>query len=345
MNVRIFCKIVSLTIFLSLSIFLSSGVAESFPFRTLSLGEQIPDVSLVKATDNSKLSIHELQGSPAVLVFWGGDLDTKKKRAITALSELQELLPFFAEKNISFTAINVQGDSDATIAEITQAAGLTVPVYLDPEQQAYASLGIYIMPSVLLLDKNGVTIAGMGYSKDMTATLKGEVEILLGDKTREQVEAELHPVMEEKSKEEKEGNRRLGMGHVLARKGQLEAAQREFQAAIASNPKLAEAHVELGCLLLQLGKIDEAQKSLDAGLDIDQDSLRGEICSAQVLAAQGEVDTALDDLKAMLFRNGRNAELHFVLGTLYEKQENYSMATKEFRKSYELLQRSSSLEE
>ncbi len=345
MNVRIFCKILSLTILLSLYTFISSGVAESFPFRTLAVGEPIPDVTLTKAADNSKLSLHELQGSPAVLLFWGGDVAAKKKRAITALTELQELLPFFAEKNVAFTAINAQGDSDATIAEIVQTAGLTAPVYLDSSQQAYGSLGIYIMPSVLLIDKNGMTVAGMGYSKDMTATLKGEIEILLGEKTRAQVEAELHPVMKVKSTEEKEGNRRLGMGHLMARKGQLEAAEREYQAALATNPKLAEAHVELGCLYFQLGKIEEAQKSLDSGLDLDPDSLRGEICSAQVIAAQGDVDTAVGDLKAMLFRNSRNAELHYVLGTLYEKKENHSMAAKEYSKAYELLLRSSNLEE
>jgi Tfp pilus assembly protein PilF len=103
--------------------------------------------------------------------------------------------------------------------------------------------------------------------------------------------------------------------------------------------------VELGCLYFQLGKIAEAQKSLDTGLGIDSSSLRGEICAAQVTAAQGDVDTALDDLKSMLFRNARNAELHYVLGTLYEKKENHSLAAKEFRKSYELLSRSAHFEE
>lgn len=345
MNMRIFCKTASLTILLSLYTFLSSGVAESFPFRTLAVGEQIPDATMVKTTDNSKLTIHQLKGTPVVLTFWGGDVEAKKKRSITALRELQALLPFFAAKNIAFKAINVQGDSDAIISEIVEAAGLTAPVYLDSDQQAYGALGIYIMPSVLLLDKEGRAVAGMGYSKDMTATLKGEIEILLGEKTRDQVEAELHPVMKDKSPEEKEAIRRLGMGHAMTAKGQLEAAEREYRAAIAVNPRLAEAHIELGCLLFQLAKIAEAQESLDTGLTLDSSSLRGEICAAQVAAAQGDVDTALEDLKAMLFRNGRNAELHYVLGTLYEKKANHTMAAAEFRKAYELLDRRGNFDE
>lgn len=345
MNTHTFSKILFLTIFLSLFTFLSSGIAESFPFRTLSAGEKVPDATLVNAADNSTLSIHQLKGAPALLVFWGGDQDSKKKRAISALSELQQLLPFFTERKIALKIINAQGDSDATITEVAQASGLSVPIYLDQEQQAYTALGIYIMPSVLLLDQNGIAIAGVGYSKNMTAHIKGEIEILLGEKTREQVEAELNPVMVEKSHEVKEGNRSLNMGLVLSHKGQLEEAEREFKAALENNPKLAKAHIELGCLYFQLGKIEDAQKSLDAGLNINPDSLRGEICFAQVTAAQGDVDTALDDLKAMIFRNARNAELHYVLGTLYDKKNDHPMAAKEYSKAYELLLRSSTLAE
>ena len=345
MHTRISCKIVLLTLVFSLSIFLSSGVAESFPFRSLAVGDAIPDATLLNPTDNSKIHLHDLKGSPAILVFWGGDLAAKKKRAVTALSEIEELLPFLTEKNITVRVINAQGDSEATIAEVTEAAGLSLPVYLDFNHQAYGELGIYIMPSVLLLDKEGVTVAGMGYSKKMTATLKGEVEILLGDKTREQVEAELNPVMVDKSATEKEGNRHLNMAEMLIRKGQPEAAERELLAALESNPKLAEAHVELGCLYFQQGKMVEARHNLDSGLDLNPDSLRGEICAAQVTAHEGEVDLAIEDLQAMLFRNSRSAELHYALATLYEMQENHRLAAQEYRKSYDLLLRSSNLDE
>ncbi|MDA3832888.1 MAG: tetratricopeptide repeat protein [Spirochaetales bacterium] len=340
MTIRILGKIFVLTLLLSFSIFLDSGVAESFPFRSLAVGEKIPDGVLVNSGDQSTFSFRELQGKPVVLVFWGGDLEVKKQRSIAALTELQGLAPFLAEKNIVLKLINAQGDSQAVIDEVIQASGFMGPVYLDPEQKVYGTLGVFIMPAVLLLDENSVAVAGTGYSKDMTASLKGEVEILLGEKTPEQVEAELHPVMVEKPKAEVAANRHLHMGNVLASKGQLEEAQREFKAAIEKNPSLAEAFIELGCLYYTLGEIEEAAKSLDTGLVLNPDSLRGEVCFAQVTAAQGDVDGALDDLKAMLFRNSRNAELHYVLGTLYDKKGDPVQAAAEYSKAYELLLRS-----
>jgi tetratricopeptide (TPR) repeat protein len=345
MTIRIICKISLLTLFLSFSIFLDSGVAESFPYRNFALGDVVPDGVIVNSEDQSTFSLHDLKGQPAILLFWGGDLEAKKKRAVTALTELQNLKGFFAEKNVTVTVINDQGDSNDVITEVREASGLTYPIYVDPDQKLYGTLGLYIMPAVLLIDKDGRAVAGMGYSKDMTAILKGEVEILMGEKTRAELEAQLHPVMVEKSKDEVLANRHLNMGYVLSRKGQIEEAQREFKNALVTEPKLAAAHIELGCNYFTLGDVEEAAKALDIGLDLDPDSLRGEICYAQVLAAEGEIDGALEDLQTMLFHNGRNAELHYVLGTLYSQKGVYDKAAKEYRKAYELLLRKTHLSE
>ncbi len=345
MSVRIPCKIILLTLFISFHIFLDLGVAESFPFRDLAVGQHLPGGSIVNGTDQTTFPLARLQGHPAVLLFWGGDIEMKKARAIAALAELQGLAPFLAERQIAFKVINAQGDTSDIIDEVVAASGLMAPNYLDPDQKLYGEFGVFIMPAVLLVDKEGVVVAGMGYSRDMTTNLKGEIQVLLGEKTREQIAAELHPVMVQKTKEEKDANRSLSMGGVLVRKGQLDEAKREFQAAVLRNPKLADAFIELGCVEFQLGALEESVRNLEIGLELKPDSLRGEICFAQTTAAQGDVDTALEDLQAMLFRNGRSAELHYVLGTLYEKKEAWVKAAGEFRKSYELLLRSTLLQE
>lgn len=338
-------KIIVLTLFISFSICLDSGVAQSFPFRNLAVGKPLPAGTIVDSADRTAFSLDALHGRPAVLLFWGGDIEMKKKRAITALTELQGLAPFLAERNISVKVINAEGDSLTIIKEVIAASGLTEPVYVDPDQKLYGELGVFIMPAVLLLDNDGVIVAGLGYGKDMTATLKGDIQIMLGEKTPEQLEAELHPVMIEKTKDEKDANRYLNMGKVLVHKGQFDEAKKEFQTALSRNPKLAEAFVELGCVDFQLGELDESAKNLDLGLELDPDSLRGEICFAQTTAAQGDVDTALDDLQEMLFRNGRNANLHYVLGTLHEQKGDLAKAAVEYRKAYELLFRSTQLKE
>lgn len=326
-------------------LFISTGSAESFPFRSVSLGSQLPDVKIVEQGSNKPLHFHELKGKPAVIVFWGADIPSKKSRSVEALSQVQQLTPLLEQRGIRLVVVNVQGDAAATINEVKAEAGLTTPVYLDPDNHAYGTMGIYIMPSFLLTDKDSKIVAGAGYSRQMIAQLKAEVDVLLGSKTREQVEAELHPTNVEQSHEVKTAIRHFGMGKVMTDKGQLEAAVREYQQALASNPKMGEAYIELGCVEAELGKLKEATDSLAKGRALTPNSLRGEICMARIKSAQGADDEALEDLKVLVFRNNREPELHYTIGTIHAKKANHAEAATEFRKAYELLHKRQQFEQ
>ena len=76
---------------------------------------------------------------------------------------------------------------------------------------------------------------------------------------------------------------------------------------------------------------------MDASYEINPDYLPANICDARVMAEEGNVEDAVGDLKALLFRNSRNPDLHFALGLLYEKQQKFTEAASEYRKAYELV--------
>ncbi|MGV1100017.1 tetratricopeptide repeat protein [Thiovibrio sp. JS02] len=338
MKNKSFLQAVVLFFFVSFCTFITTGAAESFPFRAISPGERIPDVKVAGLAAGKEIALRPPQNRPALLVFWGADLPTKKERSILALRQIRELLPFLAEKKVDLLIVNAQGDAQAVVNEVVSSSGMTEPVYIDQEQKAYGALGIFVMPSLLLLDKDGTAVAGLGYSKEMKQRLQGEIEIMLGEKTRAQVDAELNPTMSDKSKEDKDATRHLNLGKVMRDKGQLESAQHEFQQAIALNPKLGEAYIEMGCVSVELGKLEEGQDALDKGLDLlPGGSLAGEICSAQIKAAKGSVDEALDDLQPLVFRNNRNPQLHYAIGSFHAAKGKHQEAAQEFRKAYELL--------
>lgn len=326
-------------------IFISSGLAESFPFRSVDIGSPLPDAKIVEQAANKPLQLRELKGKPAVLFFWGADVPTKRQRAVEALGQVQQLTPFLEQHGIRLVVINAQGDPAAVINEVRSEAGLTAPVYIDPDNHVYGTMGLYIMPSFLLVDKDGKIIAGAGYSKQMTTQLRGEVDILLGMKNRQQMEADLHPTNVDKSPETKTAIRHFNMGKVMAEKGQLEAAVREYQQAVASDPKMGEAYIELGCTEVELNKLQEATGSLGKGRALTPGSLRGEICMARIKSAQGALDEALEDLKLLAFRNNREPELHYTIGTIHAKKANHAEAAAAFRKAYELQRKKQQFEQ
>ncbi|MBU1139988.1 MAG: redoxin family protein [Proteobacteria bacterium] len=337
--------IVLILFFTGLFILTDIGLAKSFPFRALSIGKPIPDAQFVGYKGEETKSIHSFAGKPLLLALWGGDLEAKKKRAVTTLKTVQELEPYLKEKGISVLVVNMQNDQQNVVDEVTALSGLTMPVYKDASQDAYTRFGVYVLPSILLIDKNGNVSGGLGYSKDIVQRLRGEVDVMLGLMTPEELEADLNPVMKEAPKEHKLAMRHMQMGTVMKNKGMPDAAIRELMKALELDPALHDARVELGCLYLEKGALDDAIRELEAGLAGNPESIEAEICLARVSAEMGEVDEAVMDLKALLFRNGRNSDLHYYLGTFQERQKKYEESAQSYRKAFELLQRNTMIHE
>ncbi len=322
-----------------------TGRAESFPFRSLEIGNPVPDVTLAGYKNTSGTSLHSQKGKPLLLLFWGGDLAAKKKRTIKVMKVVQGMSAKLKKNGVHLLVVNVQNDTDAVVKEVTKASGLTAPLYMDSNRNVYGKFGLYVLPSMLMVNKQGKVTGGVGYSKDIAQRLQGEVDIMLGTKSRKTLEAELNPKIKEIPEGEKQALRHLKMGINLVHKGMQDSAVREFSKALELNSKLAEAKVELGCIYVEQDKLDDAVTELEAALQQKPKLLKAEICLARVSAKMGEVAEALDDVQALLFRNGRSPELHFLEGELQEQLGHLDKAAKSYKKAFELLQRKDLLHE
>lgn len=322
-------------------VFSGYGEANSFPFRSVNVGDPLPAVTVKSMLNQQEESLAKFKGKPLVLVFFGADIPTKKERSVKALKALEKMSPFLESKGVSVVTVDAQGDDTDMINEVISEASLTFPVYVDFARQAYGNLGIFVMPSIMLVAADGTVAAGMGYSHDMDQRLKGEIEVMVGEKTRAQVEEELRPEMVEKSQEEKGAHRYYNLGMTMIERGQPEAAMREMAKAIGLEPEMGKAHVQLGCLQLDDGQLDAARASLAKGTELAPDMLEGKICTARLEAKDGNLDEAIDDINFMMLRSSRSPILHYVLGTMLEAKDEKGNAMQEYRKAYELLEKSS----
>jgi len=333
---KISSRLFFLVVFSLIFLICGASQASSFPFRAVAPGDTVPSLSFTGVADGATLTTDSLKGNGSAIVFWGADVETKKKRSIKTFKATEEVMSFLDERKVKVILVNAQGDAKDVIQGVMTESGVTIPSYMDDTQKAYGDLGIFVVPSLMLMDKDGKIVTGLGYSGDFTDRLKGEVQVMLGEKTREEMEKELRPEMKEKPVEQKEAERHLNMAIVMKKRGQIDSAINELNKAVKLEPDMVEAQGQLGCLYLDEGKIEEAKKALDKSYELDPDYLPANICDARVRAEEGEIEDALGDLKALLFRNSRNAELHYIVGTLLEKQEKFAEAAKEYRKAFEL---------
>lgn len=330
---------VAVVVFLSVFFLnISTLMAEAFPFRGFNEDDPVPDVTLRGYQDAGKsVTFSSLQGKPFIAIFWGADLPEKREHAANVLKEVHSLFDFLKERNVQLLSVNAQGDDDANIDEVIRKSGSDIDVYVDPGQKAYATLGIFVMPTVLVVDKDGKASAALGYSHDLQERLKGAVEIMLGEKTPEQVEAELRPEMKEASDQQKGSRRHFDFGMVMLKRGQIDAAIREFAKAVEIDPTMSVAQLQLGCLYLDKNELENAEQAIEKAIAEDPDLLRARICRGELKRQKGMLDDAVQELKNVLAKEPNNFEALYYLGRVYEDQKLAREAAEAYRKAYTLV--------
>lgn len=117
--------------------------------RGTKIGQLAPDFALDK-TDGARLDSKELNGNPAVLVFWTAWCPTCKEEA----PEINKLAAAFEAKGVKVVGINI-GESDARVADGIKDFGIKYTVVKDKDSAVSKNFQVVGTPTVVFLDKKG----------------------------------------------------------------------------------------------------------------------------------------------------------------------------------------------
>ncbi|QQS34183.1 MAG: TlpA family protein disulfide reductase [Acidobacteriota bacterium] len=117
--------------------------------RGTAIGDIAPDFDLAKF-DGGNISLKELEGSPAVLVFWTAWCPVCKEEA----PHVNKLAAEFEAKGVKVVGINI-GESDARVAEGIKDFGIEYTVAIDKDTSVAKSYKVVGTPTVVFLDKKG----------------------------------------------------------------------------------------------------------------------------------------------------------------------------------------------
>ena len=118
--------------------------------RGTAIGDIAPDFDLAKV-DGGSVSFKEIEGKPAVLVFWTAWCPVCKEEA----PHINQLAAEFEPKGVKVIGINI-GESDARVAEGIKDFGIKYTVARDKDTSVSKSYKVVGTPTVVFLDKNGV---------------------------------------------------------------------------------------------------------------------------------------------------------------------------------------------
>lgn len=262
----------------------------AFSFLYVAENDVLPHLRFQEVVSGQMKDFHGGQKRPLVLIFWGADLDTKRERAIEVLGYIQQSRAFFQERNIELAAVFVQPDQQSLMAEVVGRVQMGFPVYVDIENQSFEKLGVYVMPSILMVDADGIIYKGLGYNHNLDEILRGEIEVMLHEKTREELEAELHPQVIERTTAQRQARLDYNYALQLVQRHRIDLALEKLDLALVKDPELVQALIEKGCLLVKKKKFQEAGDFLDQGLTLEPGFERALACKVELKAAEGQKD-------------------------------------------------------
>ena len=122
------------------------------------------------------------------------------------------------------------------------------------------------------------------------------------------------------------------MGNFLMVCGKTDAAARLFDDAIAVNPRVSEAWMNLGVIERNHGNFDRALELVDRLLVRNPYYYQARLMRAEIEAARGDVDAAVSEVEGVLKRAPHSAQAWFVRAQLAARQGDRAAAIAALRR-------------
>jgi protein O-mannosyl-transferase len=126
------------------------------------------------------------------------------------------------------------------------------------------------------------------------------------------------------------------LGSILARKGQIDEAIGQFQAAIRLKPDYAMAHYDLGIALGQKGQIDESISHYEEAIRLKPDYAMAQNNLGYTLLWKGQIDEAISHFQEAIRLKPDYAMAHNSLGIAFGRKGQINEAISHFQEAIRL---------
>lgn len=128
----------------------------------------------------------------------------------------------------------------------------------------------------------------------------------------------------------------LGLGDVCKFERNFKKAITYYQQAIASNAKIAPAHLNLSFCYLQIGMLDDSEQSCLKALNLLPQYIQAQDHLGQIYIAQGNLDQAKALYENQLKENSQNIKALYTLGNIFKSQGKLDEAKGYYQKAFTL---------
>ncbi len=297
----------------------------------ISKGETVPDFSL-KSIDGKQVSLSEYKGKTTIIVYW----KAAQSRSVDALKDVREIAKRYKEKGVQALSLIPGEEDQEVIRKIISDNAIDFPVLIDADRQIYGNFEIRVYPTTLLIGKDGkLAYNTSGHAPTYQLSLEGQLRLLLGEITEENLQSMLNPQREEQDKAAVEAERKYNLALEFIKNRLFDQALDSAKKAVEAKPSVAKAHLLLGFLFLETKEADKALDEFNKTLELDPGSHDAKTGQGGALILKGEVDKAIEVLTVAGTANPYPQMTYYELGKAYEQKGDKDKAVEMYKKSIE----------
>jgi Tfp pilus assembly protein PilF/peroxiredoxin len=305
-----------------------SVVSPCQAFRNLKEGQAMPEFSL-KGIDGRLYDRSSIKDKICLITYFRSD-QQRSEKALLALKALSEK---FSGQPLVFLAITKDADK-GSVENLNGTLKLPFPILYDEKSLLYKDLGVFVFPVTAIFDREMLlSYQYAGFRGDFQDELSGQIRLLLGLVTKEELAKEHLKKGLQQSESQKKSNQHLNLGIKLYSKGMTEKASLEFEKALELDPENTDANIEMGYCLLEQKSPDKAIAFFEKALRLNQRSADAKIGLGMAYRLQGRTKDALEILKSAIVLCPDSSKIHLELGKIYESLGEKEEALQHYKKA------------
>jgi len=298
---------------------------------SVSTGEQAPDFTLL-STDGSTVSLTDFKGSVVVFIYFR----LEQTRSVMALEEINNIRTKYGEKEVQFIGISAEKEKKDELINQMNELNIDFPVLLDVERDLYASYGIRVYPTTLIIDREGnVADAMPGHVLSYKVRLDSTLQYVLGKIDETQRNEIISPGKKEIDEKALYAEREYNLAIKFTEARLFDQAIGFAKQSIEAKPDMVKSHILLGYLYLDARETDNAVEQFEKAAAIDPSSYDARTGLGGALIEKGNIEMALEVLIVALRLNPNPHRTLYELGKAYELKGDKESAHAMYKKAIE----------
>ena len=309
------------------------------PIRVLSQlnrFDRAPDVvlpRLVAPTQN--VDIRKLD-RPTVLIF-GEPYHLQTLESLAVLKKKYDTMGL-TEADLNTFLIFSQTPTQEQMEQLHAKEMVKADILLDKNLKAFGDYGITVLPSTVVLDKEGrIDLALSGAPLTFADMVEDAILLATGRITRQQLESSSTATWQDEAQQEsvKRAHRLTSLAGHLARRGYTQLALERYHEALELDGTYIEAKLGTARCLVKLNLLPDAVGQLQTVLLADPNHVEANLVMSQIEIAQGGAGAAeaKTRLQRILTANPDHPEANYLMGTVCEAQGETDHALNYYKKA------------